>query len=96
MKSIPFTIWIVGALLVIATLDAVPDPPAVNPGGAASAIVHQCDYCCDVIPRRCDALDGSDSHHLSWVLVPPMRERSHPSDGIVLTGQAADPSPPEA
>ena len=31
MKSIGCTIWILGALLVIATLDARPDPPAVDP-----------------------------------------------------------------
>jgi hypothetical protein len=31
MKTIRCTIWILGALLVIATLDALPDPPAMDP-----------------------------------------------------------------
>ena len=47
MKTIWCTIWILSALLVVATVDAQPDPPALNPStaypmapgaGSASAI----------------------------------------------------------
>jgi hypothetical protein len=39
MKSVRYTIWILGVLLVMATLDSLPDPPAVNPSAAPCKIL---------------------------------------------------------
>jgi len=80
--------------MVIASLDAVPDPPAVNP------------HTVNVASRPCEARGGlceprlnsdrprTSSHlQLGWIAFTAASEPL-PSDWIVLTGQAADPSPP--
>ena len=54
MKSIRWTIWILGAFLVMATLDSLPDPPAVNPGATLSSVLlHHCD--CQTATQRFDS-----------------------------------------
>lgn len=93
MKSISWTIWILGALLVMAMLDTRPDPPAVNPGADVSKVIQSHDCACDTAIRRCDSLAVSDSFPVSLFAVDT-REPRRPSDRIVLTGQATDSSPP--
>jgi hypothetical protein len=96
MKSKSYIVWVVGALLVIASVDTIPDPPAVNPH-AVSVATRLCKTrggACEY-RLRCD---WSYSSHLQvrWTAFTSVYEPNLPSDRIALTGFAADPSPPGA
>jgi hypothetical protein len=94
MKSIWCTVWILGALLVIATLDALPDPPAVvNPSTARCEVLQLHNYSWETAPRRSDSLTTPYPFPVSLVAGDGC-EPYRPSDRMVLTVQAADPSPP--
>ncbi len=95
MKAKACIYWVLGAALLIASVDTIPDPPAVKPhtlsvvsivGEAGGTVYEQhlkCDWSCP-------------SSHLQarWIALTAAFEPSLPSDWIVLTGQAADSSPP--
>jgi hypothetical protein len=93
MKSVWCTVWILGAVLVIATLDARPDPPAVNPNPAAHKVLQTHDCACDTATPRCDSLAAVHPFTMRRVATG-LCEPHRPSDRIILTGQAGDPSPP--
>lgn len=95
MNSFSCAVWLLGALLVMATIDTVPDPPAVNPSSAACQVIQPLHYSCDTASRRCDSLAMPHPFPVSLVAVDAC-EPYRPSDRMVLTGQAADPSPPAA
>jgi hypothetical protein len=97
MKSIFYTASILVALMVIASLDNIPDPPAVNP------------HTVDVTSRQheiragiCEQhLDNDSSSVFSYLLLrriafPQPYEPNRPSDWFSRTGHAADSSPPAA
>ena len=92
MKWICRTIWILGVLLIVAALDARPDPPAVNPNPALCQVsqLHACS--CEIAARRYDFPITSYPVAVSFVAADGF-EPSRPSDRMVLTGQPADPSP---
>jgi hypothetical protein len=90
MKSSRCALWVLCLLLVIASLDAIPDPPAVKP--------HFNAFCL----RLCLATCYEQRLHRSPLGSLRLRLRAftnghkptRPCDWIVLTGLAADPSPP--
>jgi hypothetical protein len=97
MKCVACTIWVLVGLMVMVSLDAVPDPPAVNAhtvnvtalicvkqGGSCEPRVDW-DSHCTSLPRRVHCIRFTDPY-----------EPNRPSDSIALTGHAADPSPPAA
>jgi hypothetical protein len=95
MKSTSCIIWVLGALMVIASIDTVPDPPAVN-RPTVSVATRLCEARGAVCERRmnCD-WSGTSSHlHIRWMAFTSAYEPNLPSDWIALTGFAADPSPP--
>ena len=87
-------IWVLGLLMAITSVDAVPDPPAVNPR-AVGVDYALCDVCGDVHERRLKS-DSSLSLLLQvrWIAFTSAYEPNLPDDRIVLTGFATDPSPP--
>src|SRR5579872_753537 len=92
MKSIWCTIWILGALLVIATLDSLPDPPAVNPSPALSGLqLHN--LSCDTAGLCSDSVVISYPFLVSFGTADT-RAPFRPSDRMVITGQVADLPPP--
>ncbi len=95
MKSQSCAIWVLGALIVMASLDAVPDPPAVNPHTVhvASRLCQAAGGLCE---RRLNCNWSCASSHLQmrWIAFTPADEPNLPSDRTALTGHAADPSPP--
>lgn len=93
MKSIRWTIWILGTLLVVATVDSRPDPPAVNPSTALAKVLQLPDCSCDTATRLSDAIATSVPVPVSLVAAEASQPY-RPSDRMILTGQAADPSPP--
>jgi hypothetical protein len=95
MKNNPYVLWILAVVLALTAVDAIPDPPAVNP------------HTVNVVSRLCDSGGGMSeqrsnivwfcfsSHlHATRIAFTSASEPSLPRDWIVLTGQAADTSPP--
>jgi hypothetical protein len=94
MKSMSCTIWVLGLLLAIASLDTLPDPPAVSPR-TVSGISFLREVGSDMRERQlnCD-LSISSLHQVRWIAFTSACEPNPFKDLIVLTGLAADPSPP--
>jgi hypothetical protein len=96
MKSILYIVLVLVASLVAASVDAAPDPPAVNP--------HTLDFKIAGLREFPDAFDEQRLHCASPCLAPhlPLRrvdlteivKPNHPGDEIAMVGYAADPSPP--
>ena len=93
MRLVACTIWILAALVALATFDSLPDPPATNPRAAACKVLHLRDYAGDTALRRDASLATPDPLPASFVAADTC-EFCRPSDCLVLTGQAADSSPP--
>jgi hypothetical protein len=96
MKSKSYTIWVLASLMVMASLDAVPDPPAVNPH-TVNVASRLCKAPGSLYERRlnCDWSHTSNSYfQIRWIAFECAYERHLPSDWIALAGHAADPSPP--
>jgi hypothetical protein len=95
-KLIWCTVWVLGAVLIAASFDARPDPPALDPH---SGMVKTSS------PQDCADASRDPSGCLG-IAVTPLRvqihrtafvhedEPSRSSDFIARMGQAADPSPP--
>jgi hypothetical protein len=95
MKSKSWIIWVLAALLVMTSLDAIPDPPAVNPSKA------------DVSARHNMSPDSLSVRHLNsdwscpfsrqprvgWLALTSAFEPNHLSD-CILKEQATDLPPP--
>jgi len=94
MKLRSSIIWVLGLLLAIVSVDTMPDPPAVNPRAVAVACIS-CDVCGDVRERWLNS-DSSVSLLLQvrWIAFMSAYEPNLPTDRIVVTGFATDPSPP--
>ena len=93
MKSKSCTIWVLGLLLAIASVDSVPDPPAVNP--RTVAVVSQCEARGDVCEGRLNFDSPISSQvQVRWVAFTSANEPKLLTDWIALTGLATDPSPP--
>jgi hypothetical protein len=87
-------ISIVSAALVLATLDTQPDPPAVNPSTSVCKVLQLHSYAAETATP---VLSDSRPQTLSFPenrIASIARETYRPSDRILLTGQASDPSPP--
>jgi hypothetical protein len=94
MKSISCTIWVLGALMVMASLDTVADPSAVSPQvvNVISHLRERPDGFCERL--TCDSSCTSSRLQICWVAFTSAYEPNRPSDRIALTGHASDPSPP--
>jgi hypothetical protein len=95
MKLQSSIIWVLAVFMVIALADAIPDPPAVNPHtvSVASCICEARGGVCDR-GLNCDWSRASSHLKRLRLAVTWDHEPNLPSDWIVLTGYAADPSPP--
>ena len=90
-KLIGCMVWVLGLMLIVASLDAMPDPPALDPHAsmAKAPIVRACSDCAQTSLVMLPARTQVDSR--SFI---PEDERNRPGDYMARTGQAADPSPP--
>jgi len=89
-RSIWCTIWILSALLVIASLDAIPDPPAVNPHGVTMRVAGERP---EALPEYNSPPNPLAPFRTPGILVEDIKLNC-PSFVIAQTEQAADPSPP--
>jgi hypothetical protein len=85
-------IWILGALLVIATLDNIPDPPAATP--SASQFCTTCLYEYSVAVVTPNGFVGALFRLPLTSAVADAVARSLPNRSIVLIDYAADLPPP--
>jgi len=95
MKTQPYLLWILGAILALASVDTIPDPPAVNPH-TVSVVSQLCDSGASRPEQRFNhgRFCFSSQLHATRIAFSSASEPSLPRDSIVLTGQAADTSPP--
>lgn len=96
MKSLAYIALVLSVLMVAASVDAVPDPPAVNPHSLDLKIVGMLEVP-DASPEQ--RLHGVAAY---LALFLPVRridfietaKLGRPSDQIVRVSAAGDPSPP--
>jgi hypothetical protein len=94
MKSRSCTIWVLGLLLVIASVDTLPDPPAISPR-TVSGISFLCEAGADMRERQLNSdLCVSSLYQVRWIAFTSTYEPNLFTDLIFQTGLAADPSPP--
>lgn len=96
MRTKPYLLWILGAILVVTAVDTIPDPPAVNPH-TVKVVSRLCDSGGGVCEQRLNSgwFCFSSHLHATRIAFTSAWEPSLPHDRIVLTtGQAADTSPP--
>jgi hypothetical protein len=93
MRKISRLIWILITLLITATVDRLPDPPAAKPAGVQLTIVGPQELPPAFgAPARCLAAPQmQEPDHLT---VSDTSERLHPTDWIVPLERGTDPSPP--
>jgi hypothetical protein len=94
-KTNPYLLWILGAVLVLAAVDTIPDPPAVNPH-TINVVSRLCDSGTAACQQRLNSgwFCFSSHRHATRIAFTSASETSLPRDWIVLAGQAADTSPP--
>jgi len=92
MKSLRWTIWILGVLLIAATLDSLPDPPAVKSTSTVSTALAQPLCVSDAAAQLRDSL--ANSVVCVGLVSAHARQPYRPSHRSMLTAQAGDPSPP--
>ncbi len=92
MKSVRYIIWILLAFVVIAVIDPQPDPPAVNPSTTLCKVLQH-NSACNTVTQRLDSVTASSPFPVS-LLAAEACEPRRPLYRLILTVQAADPSPP--
>jgi hypothetical protein len=95
MKHHTYLLWILGAVFAVAAVDTIPDPPAVNPH-TVNVASRLCDSAGAASEQRlnCGWFCFSSHLHATRIAFISASEPTLPRDWIVLTGQAADTSPP--
>src|SRR5713101_9354063 len=95
MKAIWCTVWVLGALLTITSLDTRPDPPAVNPHAVNTKSSCLREGPCEFQQERLSWAASCSSPNLPirWIAVPWAYKPKSAPDRIALSGHAADPSP---
>ena len=97
MRLNSYIIWVLCALLVIASVDAIPDPPAIDQHAVNVVSSQICKAPSSAVDRRLNCSWTCPSLHTfqaRWVTLTSVYETNLPTDWIALTGLAADPSPP--
>ena len=95
MKSISQVALVLSVLMVAATIDAVPDPPAVAPHTVGLKVCCLRAFAGDFRERPLTGDLTSNSHApIHGVSLADATEPKRSSDWITLAGYAADSSPP--
>ena len=96
MKSISYLVLILSGLMVAASIDAVPDPPAVRSDTAnvKAPCLREVVVAFDEQRLTSDSAGISSHVPIHLVSLPDATKPKRSSDWIALAGHAADPSPP--
>jgi hypothetical protein len=83
-------------MLMIVSLDTVPDPPAVNPHTIEVKAPFVAECLEGFFPRTLNPAGSrvSGDHASRFIAFARDYEPNRPSDWMALTSQASDPSPP--
>jgi hypothetical protein len=86
-------VWVLGLVLMVASLDAAPDPPAVDPHGAAAKAfsVRDCAGCLRDQPGAATMPTRAQTERIAFTHED---EPGRPSALMAETRHATDPSPP--
>ena len=90
-----FLFWALAIILAIASVDTIPDPPAVNPH-TVNIVSRICEAGVTVCGQTINPVWFCESSRMqiSRIALHPAAEPTSTRESIVSTGQAADPSPP--
>src|SRR5579872_4172044 len=96
MKSVSHIALVLCVFLVIASVDAIPDPPAVAPHSVDVKVSCLRDFAGSFREEPLTGDLASTSHHAPIHRLTPVDETepTRSSDWIALAGYAADSSPP--
>jgi hypothetical protein len=94
VSAIRCVIWILGALLVLATLDSVPDPPAANPISVKSGTAVAAPGALAPDIRGVTLPSALSVPIVCFTASRGMQTDSRTRQPLTLTEQAADASPP--
>ena len=90
-RPLVWCIWILAALLVVASVDAIPDPPALDPHFAAMKVPSLSGLAVQNLPGNDSSLAPFQARGAVFV---GDTEPDCPATAIAQMEQAADPSPP--
>lgn len=97
MKFVSCAVWILAALLVVTSLDSIPDPPAVNPCNVSVTSLIPVNQRGSFGQRLdCDLPCTSSPLRVTWRASWHCYEPNCLSDSIAIPEHAADLSPPTA
>jgi hypothetical protein len=86
-------IWLLGALLVVAMLDKVPDPPAAKPSNTQVSAYCMLEHGTAAVPLL--APIGVQPETRIWQITAVENPQTFPfRDLLIRIEQAGDPSPP--
>jgi hypothetical protein len=95
MKFVSCTVWVLAALLVVTSLDSIPDPPAVNPCNVSVTSLIRLNHRGSSGQRLdCDLPCTSSPLRVTWRAYSHYYEPNSLSDSIAISEHAADLSPP--
>ena len=94
MRLSSCSVWLLCALLLCASLDTLPDPPAVRPCQIDIKTIPVTDLeISPISPLSCSCFAGPRIV-VRWIALRQVLDIKRPVDLIALVQQAADPSPP--
>jgi hypothetical protein len=96
MKSLSYVVFVLSALMVSASMDAVPDPPALTPHTVKAKAFCLREFVGAFREQRltCNSLFISPHVTIHPVSPADATKPKRSSDWITLAGYATDPSPP--
>jgi len=94
MRLSSCSVWLLCTLLLCASLDTVPDPPAVRPCQIDIKTIPATDL--EISPISSLSCSGFAGPRIvvRWIALRQVLDIKRPVDLIALVQQAADPSPP--
>jgi hypothetical protein len=97
VRPVWFGAWMLCALLVTASVDNIPDPPAVKSPAVEVGARGFSSQLATSTPEdlKCHSFRSGPQFAARWVTLRRVLEPRIPADRIALVRQAADPSPPK-
>jgi hypothetical protein len=94
-KRNSYLFWMLAIVLALASVDTIPDPPAVNPH-TVNLVSRICEAGVSVCEQTLNSgwFYESSLMRASRIAISLSAEPTSTREWIVSTGQAADPSPP--
>jgi hypothetical protein len=92
MKFVSCAVWVLATLLVVTSLDSIPDPPAVNPRNVSVTSLIRVNHRGSSVQRLVCDFPCASSLRVTWRAFS--HEPNSLTDSIAIPEHAADLSPP--